>query len=1019
MKRILLSALITLSSLGAFAQVQDKGGPISWKGKLSGHVMIPQHTMPGFDMEARRIEDSIRDQAKDSPWQFGYKYDTDITPNNTGIWTDLPNGNRLWRVAINCPGALTVNLLFEDFYMPEGAHLYLFDKNGTNRVGAYTSINNRPDGLLGSELVHGDDIIVEYYEPAQVQGQGDFTIANVVHGYRSLAPIQQELLKGLNDSGDCNIDVNCPLGNGWDDQIRSVAMIVVGGSGICTGALINNTCDDGTPYFLTANHCLGNTGNWAFRFNWESPPGTESCATTANSVNPGPPYDQTANGATILVSGNQADHALLQIDNMTLIDAQNWNLFYAGWNNDDTDGSITQATGIHHPSGDVKKICRENNSPYHQNTGGAAVWWISDWEEGVTEPGSSGSPLFDQNGRIIGQLYGGSAACSGTNDNGGVDYYGRLGVSWNLGIGNYLAPGSCGTATVNDGWDPNQPTLPDDGGILSIVNPDGLFCSDNFDPEVVLRNYGTNDLNSIDINYDIDGAGTQTFNWTGTLTPGSTVNVILPNTVTTGGAHVFNAYTTNPNGNADSDPSNDAASSNYTATIGGLPATVTIDTDCWGYEVYWEITDAGGSVVASGGNTALVLPGGDQSAQNGDPGSYASTTTINENLCLAAGCYDFTIYDDWGDGLDGTSSGCSVDGNYVVTDGAGTILIQMLDVAYGTSADPGNSEIQNFCLQNPCNSTFDYSTIQEQCNGDDDGSVTVNFLTGNSTGATYDIGFGPQATGTFTNLAQGGYNVSVTDGNGCTSIVPVTLGGPTSLSASASATDESCQGAGDGSISVTAQGGTPTYTYDFGSGAGTNSTATGLAVSSYTITVADANGCSITTSASVGSPAALGGSVTSISHETSGGDGAINITTTGGGSGITYSWTGPNGFTSSAEDLSGLSAGTYTVFITDDCGGQLTLEATVLDNTGFDKINGLEFIIFPNPSSGEITVQFIDFSITDYNITVSDVAGRIIYSATDSGSKHTLDLSHVADGAYMLRITSNELQTTKTIVVRK
>jgi len=335
------------------------------------------------------------------------------------------------------------------------------------------------------------------------------------------------------------------------------------------------------------------------------------------------------------------------------------------------------------------------------------------------------------------------------------------------------------------------------------------------------------------------------------------------------------------------------------------------------------------------------------------------------------------------------------------------------------TVDFGDSETQNFCLQNPCSSTFDYTTTEESCNGDNDGSVTVNFLTGNSTGATYDIGFGPQATATFTNLAQGGYNVSVTDGNGCTSIVPVTLGGPTSLSASASATDESCQGAGDGSISVTAQGGTPTYTYDFGSGAGTNSTATGLAVSSYTITVADANGCSITTSASVGSPAALGGSVTSISHETSGGDGAINITTTGGGSGITYSWTGPNGFTSSAEDLSGLSAGTYTVLITDDCGGQLTLEATVLDNTGFDEINGLEFIIFPNPSNGEITVQFIDFSITDYNITVSDVAGRIIYCASDSGSKHTLDLSRVADGAYMLRITSNELQTTKTIVVRK
>ena len=63
------------------------------------------------------------------------------------------------------------------------------------------------------------------------------------------------------------------------------------------------------------------------------------------------------------------------------------------------------------------------------------VWYMDAWDEGVTEPGSSGSPLFDQNGRIIGQLYGGSAACQGTSAN-GYDYYGRLGVSWGLGIGN-------------------------------------------------------------------------------------------------------------------------------------------------------------------------------------------------------------------------------------------------------------------------------------------------------------------------------------------------------------------------------------------------------------------------------------------------------------------------------------------------------------------------------------------------------------------------------------------------------
>ena len=107
---------------------------------------------------------------------------------------------------------------------------------------------------------------------------------------------------------------------------------------------------------------------------------------------------------------------------------------YAGW---DVSGSTpSSAVGIHHPSGDIKKICFENNSPYQSTAGGAAVWWISAWEDGVTEPGSSGSPLFDQNHRIIGQLYGGAAACSGSVNNGAYDYYGRMDV-W---LSGYLDP---------------------------------------------------------------------------------------------------------------------------------------------------------------------------------------------------------------------------------------------------------------------------------------------------------------------------------------------------------------------------------------------------------------------------------------------------------------------------------------------------------------------------------------------------------------------------------------------------
>jgi hypothetical protein len=721
MKKTVLSLAMVLLAAFSFSQVTNMGGPVGWKGKVTPSKATPVHAMPGFDLTSIQAEDVINDAAKDAPWRFGYSHKTAIQ-FDAGIWMDLPGGNKLWRTEIRSEGAITMNLLLEDVNIPEGAHLYLYDIDKTNRVGAYTARNNREDGLLGTELVHGDHIVVEYFEPAAVSGQGDFTIETVVHGYRSLNHVQEELLKGLNDSGDCNIDVECPLGIGWENEVRSVAMIVVGGSGICTGALINNTCEDGRPLFLTANHCLGgSTGNWAFRFNWKSPAGTESCATTAGSVDPGAPYDQTANGATILASGTQADHALLEMTGMTVTDAENWELYYAGWNHDDTDGGVTSTTGIHHPRGDLMKICSDGDAPYHDNTGGAAVWWIDEWEEGVTEPGSSGSPLFDASHRIIGQLYGGAAACSGVNNNNDYDYYGRLGVSWSLGVSDHLAPSNCGTAPlVLDGWDPNGPTLPDDASIQSISSPAGLICGETFNPVIVLRNGGSNNLTSVDISYNIDGAGTQTLNWTGSLSQNGTETIYLPAGMAGSGAHIYNAFTSNPNGTTDTNPANDATASSFTIDPSGILTNINILTDCYGYENSWELFDLNSNLVAEGGNLA-VPPGGQQGADDTDPGAYGSEITITEKLCLAVGCYDFTLYDDWGDGLEGsTGFGCNSDGDYDVTNGSGTVLGSMQNVDFGVTEtinfcvidDLGLHELNALNLQvypNPNNGTFSIS----------------------------------------------------------------------------------------------------------------------------------------------------------------------------------------------------------------------------------------------------------------------------------------------------------------------
>ncbi|MDX2360615.1 MAG: T9SS type A sorting domain-containing protein [Crocinitomicaceae bacterium] len=1008
-RKLLIVCSVLFFGSSTFGQTTDLGGPVSWKGKVGGNKDVTTISMPGFDLTAMQNEDAINDAAKDGPWRFGYKYTTDLTLENSGTWTIMPNGSRLWRMGIECEGAQTINLLFEDFYMPEGASLYLHDYDNTNRVGAYTDRNNRLDGLLGSELVHGDNIIIEYYEPAIAAGLGHFTIANVIHGYRTAKQHQGQFIKALNSSGDCNIDVNCPLGSAWGDQIRSVAMIVVSGNGYCTGALINNSCNDGTPYFLTANHCLsgGQAGNFVFRWNWESPAGTESCATTAGSTDPGPPYDQTSNGSTILVSGTQADHGLIQIDNMTLTDAQNWNLFYAGWNNDDTETAVNLVTGIHHPSGDVKKICQADDGTgggiIHAVNSGAQTWEIDLWEQGVTEPGSSGSPLFDQNGRIIGQLYGGSAACTGTTS-AGYDYYGRLGVSWGLGIDAYLDPASCGGSNVtNDGWDPNQPTLADDAGISGVTSPTGAYCVDNFIPEVTLRNFGTNAITSVTINYDIDGGTNNTFPWTGTLAAGGTVNVVLPLMTTTGGAHTFNAYTTLPNTNADSDASNDASSSSYTATIGGEDILFEIVTDCWGSETTWEVQDAGSNVVLSGGPYTDVTGG----------------ETISVNACLAIGCYDFIIDDSYGDGMFGSQWGtCDVNGAYYITQTSNGTL---LDSIQAVDSDFGNQEINNFCIAPPCAATFDYSTVEELCFGDDNGSTTVNFLTGNTSGASYDIGSGPQASGTFSGLAQGSYTITVIDGDLCASTVSVTIGGPTELTATATATNISCAGQNDGTVTVTANGGTINYQYDIGAGNQGSGSFTGLGANSYTVTITDANGCSTTAGATVNDAVAVSGSVTSVTDVTNVNNGAIDITVLAGGIPYTYVWSGPSGFTFSGEDPTGLIAGTYSVIITDNCGNTVTLDNIIVnDYTGIEDHELINFTIYPNPSNGVVNIQLANAPAGGFDVAILDVAGRVVYVQDQmTNDNFVVDLSAMANGTYMLRVATENRQSTQRIVLRK
>ncbi|WP_152537392.1 T9SS type A sorting domain-containing protein [Aquimarina pacifica] len=452
--KLLLVAVMCVFFMNA--QVTNEDVPVSWKLGLTSKQVNTSVFMKDFDLNTIIAEDAQNDTDKSIPYRFGYELKVDLGLENSGSWYTLDNGDRIWRINIVSEGAKTMNFILDSYNIPEGATLYVYNNDRSDLLGAYTNIFNRPDQMLGTWLIEGDDVWLEYFEPVSVSGEGDIHISKVIHGYRSVTNEEIES-KALGSSGSCNRDVDCSIGDDFDElkeRLKHAVGFIIMDGFVCTGTLINNTSNDKAPYFLTANHCNGgNTATWAFRFNWISP--VPSCATNTESVDA--VINQTTSGATILATNTESDFRLLRLDG-GLDDS--WDLEWAGW--DRTGNKPAFVVGIHHPSGDIMKVCREDNGANDAgkvSIGGISLpvdsWEVEDWDLGVTEGGSSGSALFDQNGRIVGQLAGGGALCSGLTDNGAPDYYGRFVISWDFGssdssrLSNWLDPENTGEGTLN------------------------------------------------------------------------------------------------------------------------------------------------------------------------------------------------------------------------------------------------------------------------------------------------------------------------------------------------------------------------------------------------------------------------------------------------------------------------------------------------------------------------------------------------------------------------------------------
>jgi len=250
---------------------------------------------------------------------------------------------------------------------------------------------------------------------------------------------KQDSLEKVGEAGSCNQDVTCA--SQYDTLSKSVALmdfIDNGSNYVCTGTLLNDRMSTGTPYFLSANHCISNQTVASTLYTYWSYK-SASC----NSTQVSPALTAMTSGATLLYAEPTTDTSFMRLNSQPPAGA-----LFAGSSPFDPSSfdGIQGVYGVHHPKGDLQKYsegdylgtaaCTSSNCS--SSTGSNAKFLAVRWNRGVTEGGSSGSGLFRRlNGKdyLVGQLLGGASSCS---QPGGYDFYGRFDLPFNAALQPWL-----------------------------------------------------------------------------------------------------------------------------------------------------------------------------------------------------------------------------------------------------------------------------------------------------------------------------------------------------------------------------------------------------------------------------------------------------------------------------------------------------------------------------------------------------------------------------------------------------
>ena len=357
---------------------------------------------------------------------FAHSLNVNINPENAGLWEFLED-QAIWRIVIHSQSAYSINLGFSAFSLPEGASLFIYDFYEPATSDLFVPADKDEHEQLWTPIIASDKIVIEINIPKAKRHAIKLQLDYVNHDFVNI-------LQSISES--CNIDVSCGSENGYaeiDDyreQIRSVGLYTIAGTSICTGFLINNTRSDCTPYFMTAHHCNLTTNNaptmvtyWNFENSYCRKPESAESSNSGDGT-----YEVFNSGASLLSTWTESDFTLVEFDDPIPEAA---NAYFSGWNV--TNNLPDRGVIIHHPNLEEKRISFKQSPLYTGEWGSESTLIengnhlvIDHWDLGTTQDGSSGAPLFNRQGLVVGQLHGGLASC----DNEEYDSFGRMFSSW-------------------------------------------------------------------------------------------------------------------------------------------------------------------------------------------------------------------------------------------------------------------------------------------------------------------------------------------------------------------------------------------------------------------------------------------------------------------------------------------------------------------------------------------------------------------------------------------------------------